>query len=79
MNASSDVTSKIQSALQANPSLSGISVSSSDKGGIELTGTANSAKDRKEAVRIAKENANGMKVKDHIKVGASANSSDMKH
>jgi len=73
ISASSDVTGKIQSALQANPNLSGISVSSTDKG-IELTGTANSAKDRKEAVRIAKENANGMKVKDHIKVGASASS-----
>ncbi|HWY67678.1 MAG TPA: BON domain-containing protein [Terriglobales bacterium] len=73
MNASSDVQSKIQTALQANPSLSGISVSSSAKG-IELTGTANSAKDRKEALRIAKENANGMKVKDSIKVGASAKS-----
>ena len=31
-----------------------------------------------EAVRIAKENANGMKVKDHIKVGASSKS-DMNH
>jgi len=72
MNGSSDVQSKITSALQANPNLSGVSVSSSDKGVIELTGTANSAKDRKEAVRIAKENANGMKVKDHIKIGASA-------
>jgi len=79
MSASGSVQSKIQSALQANPNLSGVSVSSDEKGGIELTGTANSAKDRKEAVRIAKENANGAKVKDHIKVGASAKSDDMKH
>jgi len=79
MNASSDVQSKITQQLQANPSLSGITVTSTDKG-IELTGTASSSKDRKEAVRIAKENANGMKVKDHIKVGASAkSSSDMNH
>ena len=69
--ASSD-TSKIQSALQQNPNLSGISVNSTDKG-IELTGNANSSKDRKEAVRIAKENASGKKVIDHIQVaGANA-------
>ena len=74
MSASGGVQSKIQSALQANPNLSGVSVSSDDKGRIELTGTANSSADRKEAVRIAKENANGAKVKDHIKVGNSANS-----
>jgi osmotically-inducible protein OsmY len=75
MSGSSDVQSKIQSALQANPSLSGVTVSPSATGkGIELSGTANSAKDRKEAMRIAKENANGMKVIDHIKVGASASS-----
>jgi len=72
MSASSSVQGKIQTALQANPNLSGVSVSSDDKGRIELTGTANSAADRKEALRIAKENANGAKVKDHIKVGASA-------
>lgn len=78
MNASGSVQGKIQSALQANPNLSGVSVSANDKGVIELTGTANSASDRKEAVRIAKENANGAKVKDHIKVGASA-SSDKTH
>jgi osmotically-inducible protein OsmY len=71
----SGVQSKIQSALQANPNLSGVSVSADDKGRIELTGTANSAQDRKEALRIAKENANGAKVKDHIKVGNSATSS----
>ena len=79
MSASSNVQSKIQSALQANPNLSSVSVSATDKG-IELTGTANSSQDRKEAVRIAKENANGMKVKDHIKVGnAAKSSSDMNH
>lgn len=72
-------TSKIQSALQQNPNLSGISVNSTDKG-IELTGSANSAKDRKEAVRIAKENANGKKVIDHIQVagGASATGTNPK-
>jgi len=72
MSASSGVQSKIQSALQANPNLSGVSVSADEKGNIELNGTANTSQDRKEALRIAKENAKGAKVKDHIKVGNSA-------
>ena len=67
-----DATSKIQSALQQNSNLSGVTVSTDSKGNIELSGTANSAADRKEAVRIAKDNANGKKVKDKIKVSSSA-------
>jgi osmotically-inducible protein OsmY len=63
----------IQSKLQANSSLSGVTATTNDKGAIELSGTVSSAQDKKEAVRIAKENANGKKVKDHIKVSASAN------
>jgi osmotically-inducible protein OsmY len=74
MGASPDVKSKIQSALQQNPNLSGVSVNATDKG-IELTGNAGSAKDRKEAVRIAKENAGGKKVIDHIQVGSATSSS----
>lgn len=70
MSGSSDLQSKIQSALQQNPNLSGVTVSATDKG-IELSGTANSSKDRKEAVRIAKENANGKKVTDHIQINKS--------
>jgi osmotically-inducible protein OsmY len=69
---STDATSKIQSAITANSSLSGVTVSTDAKGNIELSGTANSAADKKEAVRIAKENANGKKVKDKIKVGNGA-------
>ena len=69
-----DAVSKIQSALQQNSSLSGVTVSTDSKGNIELSGTANTSQDRKEAVRIAKDNANGKKVKDHIKVSSSANS-----
>lgn len=65
-----DATSKIQSALQSQ--FPGVTVSSDAKGNIELSGTANSAQERKEAVRIAKENANGKKVKDHIKIGNGA-------
>jgi osmotically-inducible protein OsmY len=69
-----DATSKIQSALQSQ--FPGVTVSTDEKGNIELNGTANSSQERKEAVRIAKENANGKKVKDHIKVSASANSNN---
>ena len=78
MGGSSDVAGKINSAIQAQ-NLTGINASMGDKNTIELSGTANSAKDRKEAVKIAKENANGMKVKDHIKVGASAKSDTTNH
>lgn len=76
MGSSGDV-SKIESALQQNPNLSGVTVNSTDKG-IELTGSANSAKDRKEAVRIAKENGNGKKVIDHIQVAGGATSNNPK-
>lgn len=69
-----DATSKIQSALQSQ--FPGVTVSTDEKGNIELNGKANSAQERKEAVKIAKENANGKKVKNHIKVSASANSSN---
>lgn len=69
--------SKIQSALQQNPNLSGVTVNSTDKG-IELTGSANSAKDRKEAVRIAKESAIGKKVIDHIQVAGGATNNNPK-
>jgi osmotically-inducible protein OsmY len=69
---STDATTKIQSAFKDNSSLSSVTVSTDAKGNIELSGTANSAADKKEAVRIAKENANGKKVKDKIKVGNGA-------
>jgi osmotically-inducible protein OsmY len=69
-------TNDIQSKIQANSSLSGVTASTNDKGVIELSGTVSSAQDKKEAVRIAKENANGKKVKDHIKVSGSANSNN---
>jgi hypothetical protein len=63
----------IQSKIQANSSLSGVTATTNDKG-------VNSAQDLKEAVRIAKENANGKKVKNHIKVSASAkDNSSMNH
>ena len=62
--------SKITSALQQD-NLSGVSVNATDTQ-VELTGTVNSAKERKEAMRIAKQNANGKKVVDHIQVSKSS-------
>ena len=73
-NAGSD---KITSALQQG-NLSGVSVNATDSP-IELTGTVSSAKERKEAVRIAKQNANGKKVVDHIQVNKSSASSTATH
>ena len=69
-NAGSDLQGKIQSALQQS-NLSGVSVNASGDS-VELTGTVNSAKERKEAMRIAKENANGKKIVDHIQVSKSS-------
>jgi osmotically-inducible protein OsmY len=74
---STDASSKIQSALQADTNLSGITATVNGNT-VELTGTANSAKDRKRAAKIAKQNANGMKVVDHITV-ASNNSTTTSH
>jgi osmotically-inducible protein OsmY len=77
-NASGDVQTSIQSALQQDPSLANANVQAkvTDKN-IELTGTVNS-KDQKEAAeKIAKQNAGDRKVKNHIKV-ASASDNSMK-
>jgi osmotically-inducible protein OsmY len=64
-----DVQTKIQSAIKQDSSLSDANVNVSVTGKtVELTGTAPNAKARKEAKKIAKENANGMKVVDHIQV-----------
>jgi osmotically-inducible protein OsmY len=71
-------SSDLQSKIQQNSNLSSVTVNSTDKG-IELTGTVNSSKDRKEAVRIAKENASGKKVIDHIQVSKSGNSAAATH
>jgi osmotically-inducible protein OsmY len=64
----SDLQSKIQAALQQQ-NLSGVSVNATDSA-VELTGTVNSAKEHKQALRIAKENAKGKNVVDHIQVGS---------
>ncbi|HJW99380.1 MAG TPA: BON domain-containing protein [Terriglobales bacterium] len=63
----------LESKIHQNSNLSGVTVETSEKK-IELKGTVNSAADRDEAVRIAKDSANGKKVKNHIKVSANAGS-----
>ena len=65
-NAGSDVQSKIQSALQQQ-NLSNVTVNATDTQ-VELNGSVSSAKEHKEALRIARQNANGKKVVDHIQV-----------
>ena len=64
-----DLPGGIQAALQQEPSLkdSSISVRQNDSG-IELTGTAPTREEKKLAERIAKANARGSSVKNHIKV-----------
>ena len=66
---SADPQSSIQAALQQEPSLkdSSISVRQNDSG-IELTGTAPTREEKKMAERIAKANARGRSVENHIKV-----------
>ena len=73
---STDLQGSIQAALQQEPSLkdSSISVRQNDSG-IELSGTAPSREEKKTADRIAKANAAGKSVKNHIRVtGAPHNS-----
>jgi osmotically-inducible protein OsmY len=71
-----DLGGSVQSALQQEPTLKDSSISVNLKnGGIELSGTAPSGKEKKTAERIAKANANGKPVINHIKVtGPSHNS-----
>ena len=66
-------SSDLESKIHQNSNLSGVTVNTTEKK-IELRGTVNSAADRDEAVRIAKDSANGKKVKNHIKVSAHASS-----
>ena len=70
-----DVQTKLQSAIQQDSSLSSanISVSVDDKN-IILSGTASNDAQKGNAEQIAKANAGGRKVKNHIKVSSSDNS-----
>ena len=72
--ATGDAQSAIQSAIQKDPSLANSNVTVDVKNGksVDLTGTV-PTKDAKDAAeRIAKENSGGLKVKNHLKVAASA-------
>ncbi|HWC19030.1 MAG TPA: BON domain-containing protein [Terriglobales bacterium] len=67
-----DLQGKIQSAIQQDPSLSGTSISVSvTADGVELTGTAPSARAKKTAQDIAKTNAGGRRVINNVKLSAS--------
>jgi hypothetical protein len=65
--ASGDAKTQIESAFQQQPGLSNVQANVSADS-IELTGTVETGKDKKEAKKIAKEHANGLKVVDHLKV-----------
>jgi osmotically-inducible protein OsmY len=65
-----DMQSKITAALQQS-NLSGVTVNATDSS-VELNGNVNSAKEHKDALRIAKQNANGKKIVDHITVSKSS-------
>ena len=73
----SDLQGKIQSALAQN-NLSGVTVNATADN-VELNGTVNSKKERKEAMRIAKENAGGKKIVDHLQVSSSASAGATTH
>ncbi len=72
-NASGDVQTSIQSALQQDPSLANANVQAkvTDKN-VELTGTVADKAQKEAAEKIAKQNAGDRKVKNHIKVSADA-------
>src|SRR5579859_7533683 len=73
---SSTLQTQIQNALKNEPTLANdnINVSVTDST-VELTGTANSKKERQAAKRIAQSFANNRKVQDHITVAGSSSSS----
>ena len=77
--ATGDVQGNIQSAIQKDPSLANSSVTVDVKDGksVDLTGTVPSKDAKDAAERIAKENSNGLKVKNHLKVAGSNSPSDM--
>lgn len=77
MSGSSDVQSKIQSALQQDSTLasSGITVNVTDDK-IQLSGTTASSADKDKAHGIAEANAGGRKVEDKIKVSDTSTTSN---
>jgi len=78
--ATGDVQNTIQSAIQKDPSLASANVTVEVKNGksVNLTGTVPSKEAKDSAERIAKENAGGLKVKNHLKVAAAADTTSDK-
>ncbi|HLY97676.1 MAG TPA: BON domain-containing protein [Candidatus Angelobacter sp.] len=76
VNATTDLQSKIQTAIQQDPSLSSsnINVNVTDRA-VELRGTVASDTARQSAEQIAKANAGDRKVKNHLKVSSTDNTS----
>jgi flagellar biosynthesis/type III secretory pathway M-ring protein FliF/YscJ len=72
--ANGDVQSTIQSAIQKDSTLSTASVNVVVNAGksVELTGTVPSKEAKDSAERIAKENAGGLKIKNHLKIASAA-------
>ena len=67
-----DVASQVQSALQQDPKLASSSITAQVNGNkLELNGTVQSADEKKQAEKIAKDKAGSLKVKNHIKVASS--------
>jgi flagellar biosynthesis/type III secretory pathway M-ring protein FliF/YscJ len=72
--ANGDVQSTIQSAIQKDPTLSTASVNVVVNAGksVDLTGTVPNKDAKDAAERIAKENAGGLKIKNHLKIASAA-------
>jgi cytoskeletal protein RodZ len=80
-SATGDVQGKIQSAIQKDPTLATANVTVDVKDGktVELSGTVPNKDAKETAERIAKENATGLKVKNHLKVASADTTVPPKH
>ncbi len=76
--ATGDVQNTIQSALQKDATLSSANITVDVKNGkqVVLNGTVPNKDAKETAERIAKENAGGMKVKNHLKVASNDHDKD---
>jgi hypothetical protein len=75
-SANGDVQGNIQSAIQKDPSLANANVNVALNGKtVELNGTVPTKDAKDNAERIAKDNANGMKIKNHLKVASNSDNS----
>lgn len=71
--AGGDVSNQIQTAIQQDPKLANANITVEVKGkNLELNGTVPSGDEKKQAEKIAKSNAGGLKVKNHIKVASNS-------